>query len=86
MRLNPFSLTAESVSPASADCNRTRAGSTTDIPKFYTMEQIAEALGVSVRTVRRWIGSRALRAHKKGRIVRVSEADLTAFMAAWRED
>jgi excisionase family DNA binding protein len=79
MRLNPFSLTAEPVSSASGDCARKSVRRTSGIPKFYTIEQIAEAVGVSTRTVRRWIDSRALPAHRKGGIVRISEADLAEF-------
>ena len=32
--------------------------------KFYTVEQVAEDLNVSPRTVRRWIQSKALVAHR----------------------
>lgn len=55
--------------------------SATAIPKFFTIEQIAESLSVSTRTVRRWIESRILRVHRPGRLVRISEADFAAFLA-----
>jgi excisionase family DNA binding protein len=52
--------------------------------KFYTIEDVAESLGVSTRTVRRWINSGALVAHRFGHLTRVSEADFAAFLAAKR--
>ena len=51
--------------------------------KFFTIAQIAECLGVSTKTVRRWTESRDLLAHRKGSIVRVSEPDFAAFFALW---
>jgi excisionase family DNA binding protein len=47
---------------------------------FYTIEDVAECLGVSTRTVRRWIDSRRLVAHQFGRLRRVSDADLATFL------
>jgi excisionase family DNA binding protein len=55
-------------------------------PKFYTIEQIAECLVVSTRTVRRWINDELLVAHRMSGIVRISEADFAAFLAAQRDD
>jgi excisionase family DNA binding protein len=49
-----------------------------------TVEQIAERCAVSTRTTRRWIDAGALRAHRLGHLVRVSEEDLAAFLAAHR--
>jgi excisionase family DNA binding protein len=61
----------------------------TDGPKsmtpFYTEAQIAECLGVSTRTVRRWIHDKLLVAHRFNGIVRISAADFAAFLAARRE-
>lgn len=53
--------------------------------KFYTVEHVAEALEVSLRTVRRWIALGLLRVHRFGRTVRISEADLSAFLATHRD-
>ena len=50
---------------------------------FYTVEQIADLLAVSTRSVRRWIAAGELLAHKFGRQVRISEVDLRAFVE-WR--
>ncbi len=51
---------------------------------FWTIQGIAEHLDVSQRTVRRWIASGELVAHKLGRAVRVSDSDLRDFLARHR--
>jgi excisionase family DNA binding protein len=53
-------------------------------PKFYTIEQIAECVDSSTRTVRRWIANGLLIAHRINGLVRISEADFQAFLAAHR--
>jgi excisionase family DNA binding protein len=53
--------------------------------RFLTITQVADALSVSTRTVRRWIKSDALPVHSIEGIVRVSELDFTAFLAVRRE-
>ena len=53
--------------------------------KFYTIEQIAECVDSSTRTVRRWIDKRLLVAHRINGLVRISEADFQAFLAAHRD-
>ena len=53
--------------------------------KFYTIEQIAECVDASTRTVRRWVGKRLLVAHRINGLVRISEADFQAFLAAHRD-
>jgi excisionase family DNA binding protein len=54
-------------------------------PIFYTIADVAECLDVSIRTVRRWIDSRRLAAHRMGRVRRISDADLAAFLAHSRD-
>jgi excisionase family DNA binding protein len=54
-------------------------------PRFYTISEIAKWLDVSTRTVRRWIKSGELTAHRFGGLVRVSEADFEAFLALRRD-
>ena len=49
-------------------------------PQFYTVAQIAEILDVSQRTVRRWIDSGELIAHRLGRNLRISGGDFDAFL------
>jgi excisionase family DNA binding protein len=56
----------------------------TRTPQFFTVKQVAEALAVSTRTVRRWIESGEVVAHHLGGAVRVAETDLKAFLAAHR--
>jgi excisionase family DNA binding protein len=53
--------------------------------KFYTIEQIADCVEASTRTVRRWIDEGLLIAHKIHGLVRISEADFQAFLAAHRD-
>jgi excisionase family DNA binding protein len=54
-------------------------------PKFYTIEQIAESLDASTRSVRRWIANGLLIAHRINGLVRISEPDFQAFLAAHRD-
>ena len=54
------------------------------IPHLLSMAQVAEAAGVSTKTVSRWIERKELRHHKLGRQVRVSEEDVANFIAARR--
>ena len=49
--------------------------------KLLTIDEVAEVFNSSSRTVRRFIGSGALPVHRLGRLVRISEADLAAFLA-----
>jgi excisionase family DNA binding protein len=53
--------------------------------KFFTIAEVAERLHVSNRTVRRWIATDGLVAHKIGGVVRIAEGDLRAFLALHRE-
>ena len=50
--------------------------------RWYTVNEIADRLKVSVRSVRRWIADGRLREHKFGRAVRIAEQDLIAFEKA----
>jgi excisionase family DNA binding protein len=54
------------------------------VGKLRTIDETAELLSVSVRTVRRLIESGALPVHRIGRAVRISDADIAAFLAANR--
>jgi len=56
----------------------------TEPTKFYTVDQVANALGVSTRSVRRWIGQKKLVTHHFGAAVRIAETDLKAFIAEHR--
>jgi excisionase family DNA binding protein len=54
--------------------------------QFFTIAAVAQRLDVSARTVHRWIGEGKLIVHRFGRSVRISEADLNAFLAAHRAE
>jgi excisionase family DNA binding protein len=55
------------------------------IPKLWTIEETAELFETSPRTVRRLICSGALPIYRIGRLVRISDADIAAFLVANRE-
>ncbi len=48
--------------------------------KLRTIDELAELWKVSHRTVQRLIKSGALRAHRIGRLVRISDADVTDYL------
>jgi excisionase family DNA binding protein len=52
--------------------------------KFFTIDQVADALSVSTRTVRRWIKDGDLVAHRFGVAVRIAANDFAAFVAVRR--
>jgi excisionase family DNA binding protein len=54
--------------------------------RFFTVGEVALQLNVSPRTVHRWIADRQLVVHRIGRSVRVSVADLKAFLAIHRDE
>jgi excisionase family DNA binding protein len=55
-------------------------------PRFFAISDVANCLDVSSRTVRRWIADKLLVAHRIKGIVRISELDFAAFLAARRDD
>jgi excisionase family DNA binding protein len=61
-----------------------RAGARKTTTDFFTIGQVADLLEVSTRTVRRWISTGLLVAHRFGGIVRISAHDLRAFLAQHR--
>jgi excisionase family DNA binding protein len=50
-------------------------------PTFYTVEEVAEQLGVSLATIRRAIRDGRLATHRFGRAVRIAADDLETFLA-----
>jgi excisionase family DNA binding protein len=52
--------------------------------QFLSVAEVAKRLGVSEKTVRRKIASDDLPAHRVGRLIRVSERDLTAYVMGAR--
>lgn len=53
--------------------------------QFFTVAETAEMLRVATRTVRRWIASGELVAHRLGGAVRIADSDLRAFLAIHRD-
>lgn len=80
MRTRPFPVTADPLSLSPSDRAPTRRRTTGDIPKFFTITQVAELAEVSTRTVRRWIDSKLLVAHRFGGVVRIADHDLRTFL------
>jgi excisionase family DNA binding protein len=56
------------------------------VKNFFKIQEIADRLVVSTRTVRRWIHDGLLIAHRFHGVVRISEADFAAFLAARRDN
>ena len=54
--------------------------------RLRTIDETAEILSVSGRTVRRLINSGALPVHRFGRSVRVSDPDIALLLAASRDN
>ncbi len=52
---------------------------------FFSIADVADLLDVHPRTVRRWLGKKELIAHRFGRQLRISRADLEAFVRVRRE-
>jgi excisionase family DNA binding protein len=54
------------------------------VPQLRTIDETAEILNTSSRTVRRLIDSGALPVHRLGRLVRISDDDIAVLLAATR--
>jgi excisionase family DNA binding protein len=52
--------------------------------RFFSPGQVAEQLGLSTKTIRRWIDRGELHVHRLGRQIRISEEDLAAFLRGHR--
>jgi excisionase family DNA binding protein len=52
---------------------------------LFTLDQVAERLQVSTKTVRRWISAGDLITHRFGRQLRVSSRDLETFIRRHRK-
>lgn len=48
--------------------------------KYFTPQEIADKLKVSINTVRKWYASGKLESTKAGRAVRISEQQLDRFL------
>lgn len=58
------------------------------LDRFYTIEEVAQGFLVSERTIRRWIATRGLRAHKvrSGEALMIKGVDLALFVKAREEN
>ncbi len=56
----------------------------TRLPQFFSVADIAHHVGVSTRTIKRWIKHGDLHAHRLGRQLRIAEDDVDAFIASRR--
>jgi excisionase family DNA binding protein len=56
------------------------------VEQLLTIEQAAEVMGMSTRHVRRLVAERRIAFHKLGRSVRISQADIAAYIEAGRVD
>ncbi len=54
--------------------------SVSELERFYTAEELAERLQVSVQTVRRWVKSGKLNGYKPGKELRIRATDLEEFL------
>jgi excisionase family DNA binding protein len=59
-------------------------GKPSRLSRFLSLKDVALALGVSIKSLRRWIDAGDLRVHRLGRQLRVSEEDLAAFLSQRR--
>ena len=55
---------------------------TTATDQYLSLNEVAEQLGTSSQTVRRWVKSGELPAYKPGKEWRIKEGDLTGFLEA----
>jgi excisionase family DNA binding protein len=53
---------------------------------LHSIDELAERWGVSSRTLQRQVKSGSLRAHRIGRLVRISNADAEDFLKQNREN
>ncbi|MCW5749633.1 MAG: helix-turn-helix domain-containing protein [Alphaproteobacteria bacterium] len=51
---------------------------------LYSVSEVCSLLGISERTLRRWISQQRIAAIKLGRQWRISRCDLEAFLSAHR--
>jgi excisionase family DNA binding protein len=70
-------LRRRGISPAPAPRSR-------PVTKLRTIQETAELFDASRRTVQRLIQSGALPAYRVGRLVRIADADIAAFLAGDR--
>lgn len=55
------------------------------LPRLLTVDEVADVLGLSTKTIRRRIDSGDIPAHRLGRAIRVAEADLLSYLGKTRQ-
>ena len=55
------------------------------IPMMHSVADVVALTGLAPSTIRRAISTKVLRVHRFGRAVRVSDADLTEYLARHRQ-
>lgn len=54
------------------------------LPRFLTVEEVADRLAVSTKSIRRSISRGDLQVHRIGRQLRISEEDFCAYVSSRR--
>lgn len=60
-------------------------GDSNTLPRLLTLSEVAAALQLSPKTIRRLVARRSLRCIRVGRVLRFSPADLLRFVEARKE-
>lgn len=55
------------------------------LPRLLSIDEVAQQLGVSTKTIRRWLLAGYLSCHRLGRQIRIAEDELAAFIRNSRE-
>jgi len=58
---------------------------TSNVQRLFSIKGIGPLVGVSSKTIRRWIERGELHFHRLGRQLRISEEDLLAFLSKHRK-
>jgi excisionase family DNA binding protein len=55
------------------------------LPRLLTIDEAAEVLSLSTKTIRRRIDAGEIPVHRPGRVIRIAENDLIAYIAQTRK-
>jgi excisionase family DNA binding protein len=58
---------------------------TSKVQRMYSIKEVGPQVGVSSKTIRRWIERGELHVPRLGRQLRISEEDLLAFLSKHRK-
>ena len=82
--MNAPLIFGQSASPEIDSATKQHSAESASGTQFMTLRDVADILDVSLSTLRRRIAEGALRVHRIGRAIRISQTDLAAFLAASR--